>query len=103
MRVLIPNVKNTIKVPLRDYSTNDNYNVILFNENTTQETEFTIEDESVESIQANNNQLEFELDIPSVEGSVFSYKVLDNANNNVLFRGKLFFTSQVPQNYNING
>lgn len=101
MRVLNPNATSQVNVALRYYSANEQYDLVLTNENNGAASSSTIS-QTTSVIQSNTNQFQFEVSGSYNEGDNYSVKILDNANQTVLFRGKLFFTTQVPQNYSIN-
>lgn len=104
MRVLDPTIDNTINIVLRKNSTGSSYTYIYKVEGTS--IEFTDIDNTItpQIILNNMNRLPVDIVLDRFsENQCVSLKVIDNANNKVARRCKLFFTSQVPQNYNING
>ena len=103
MRVINPTIENTIEVVLRKNSSGSSYGVLLTLEGTSTTETLTVT-ETATSIEANQDQLSITIpaDTFSNNQSV-SLKVTDNANNEVAHRNKIFFTTQVPQNYSING
>ena len=92
MRVLDPTINNTIDVYLRQISQSGSCDVTLINEGTGATETSTIANVA-------NNLL-----IPILsgknEGDNYSLKVSDGGT--VLYRTKIFFTSQISQNYSIN-
>lgn len=106
MRILNPNLETQIiKYNIRKYSTNEQYDVILRNESSGVSNEFIV---SYPTSFFLNDKNRLSITISSLVVSLnenynFDLTVKDNSNKEVLFKGKLFTTSQDPQNYNING
>lgn len=102
MRVIDINNSNVFNFVLRDYSTNEVYDYIMTNENNGEVITTTLS-QSTATIKANLDQFTVTLNgLDYNEGGVYAFKILDNANNSVLHRGKLFCTADIPQNYSIN-
>lgn len=102
MRVLTLSGTRTFNIVLRDYAVSTNiYVVNLHNEGTNVKSTLTIT-KTVAQIQANLDQLEVTVTDTYLEGEEFSFYVTGQSETVILHRNKLFFTSQIPQNYTIN-
>lgn len=97
MRVLDPLIENTPSFVLRNITIGNVYTVSTLLEGTNNG--FT------DTYTADNNlQLTISISVDDYkENDSVSIKIVENTSGNVAYRGKLFFTSQTPQNYNING
>lgn len=51
----------------------------------------------------NNGYVVYDLKLSVSEGDSYSVKIVQETTDEIIWRGKMFATSQVPQNYNING
>lgn len=102
MRVLTLTGTRNFDVVLRSYASSDDYEVILTNENYGTTSTIAITKTQAQII-ANTNQLEVPVTDDYNEGDEYEYKIIESGATEILHRGKLFFTAQTPQDYNING
>lgn len=102
MRVLALSGSRTINVVLRDYADSDSYEVVLTNKNN-DSTESVSVTKTESEINLNMGQLQIPITSEYNEGQQYEYEVTENGSTEALFRGKLYFTDQDPQEYNING
>ena len=90
------NASNTISVLPRYYDDlTGNATVTITNEDTRQDLTHT-----VTNVTVNDGFLSFDTDATFINNSTYRLKIVDNL---VVFRGKIFATTQTPQNYLIHG
>ena len=92
MRILPTSGNRTFKVALRDYASNSfNYNFVLTNEFTKEETTQVIP-RAISQIQCDMNQLEVKITDTFNNNDEYSFKILDGTN--ILHRGKILFRDE---------
>jgi len=94
MKVINPNNQiNTIKLIPR-FKDVEAFDLLLINETTKEETTFFIDNYSyIDGV------LVFDLDFATNEGDKYEFKL--SILNEVLYRGKIFATSQEPQDFDL--
>ena len=50
-----------------------------------------------------NGYIKYDFDLTTAEGKGYDFTISDNTTTNVIYRGQLFATAQVSQNYKIHG
>lgn len=98
MRVISTTGTRTISVILRDYSLNDNYDVIITNESTKDVTTISTT-KTVSQIQNNMDLFEFNVTDSFNEGAELSFYIIQPLTTKVLHRNKIFVTDKQTQNY----
>lgn len=101
MRVLDPTIQNDINFYIREQSDSNDCDAVATLEGTN-----TTENLEVIIFEGSTNVYDLTVRIAAEtfsENQSVSLKVTSNRGTNIVYRGKMFFTSQVPQNYNING
>ena len=94
MKVVNPNVRiKTISLIPR-FKDVENFDLLLINETTKEETTFFIDNYSYQ-----NGILLFGFDFAMSEGDKYEFKL--SILNEVLYRGKIFATTQEPQDFDL--
>lgn len=64
------------------------------------ETDFNV---TIDVRAISGGRIYYTFDLTVVEGDTYSYKIYDSKADRIVHRGKIFCTTQTPQNYTING
>lgn len=98
MIVISPNdSSHTIKVIPRTLNVDNDHTFSLTNE----DTRVSVDVSNTKSI--NNAYIDYVVSITNTEGQSYSLKITDDTTTLVVWRGKIFCTTQTTQNYKING
>lgn len=99
MTILDPdNSTHSIKLIPRYYNIDNVHTVSLYDEDLRTSSNLTIDTRTL-----SNGYIVYGFDLTTVEGKEYQIKITDNTTSNIVYRGKIFVTSQTTQDYNING
>ncbi len=91
------NTKHTIYIIPRYYNIDNPHTFSIKNNNTT----VSVTPSVVRTI--DSGYISYEFDLVTTEGVGYDIKITDSVTTNVVWRGKMFATTQVTQQYKING
>lgn len=100
MRILTTSGTRSFNVVLRQLATGNDYDVVLYNENTGGVSTVTVTSTNQQIID-NMDQLQVTITSDFNEGDEYSFYIVENGESVILHRNKLFFTDKTPQNYSL--
>ena len=99
MVVLDPNnSQHVLKIIIRDYDSATTHDFLAKNENTGVQDSLNIVSKTYA-----DGFTTYTVDLVTAEGDSYSVKIVDKITEEVVWRGKMFTTSQNKQNYSVNG
>lgn len=92
------NTTHSVKVIPRYYNIDNTHVVSLYDEDSRSSSNLTIDSRTL-----SNGYIVYGFDLTVTEGKEYQIKITDSTTTNIVYRGKVFCTSQTTQDYNING
>ena len=100
MNIVNPNITpNTVAITPRYYD-DVGSNLVYEFEN---EDKRTLNNVTITNLVKADCKLTFDIDTTFIENTSYKVKITDTDLNEIIYRGLIFATDQIPQNYEING